>query len=57
MNEPGVCSIGGMTLAGEKPKVVREVPVPLLFCPPQISNKINWDLTRTSAFKGWRLNM
>jgi hypothetical protein len=38
-----------------KPEVVGEVPVPLPPCPTQISNKINLDLTRTSAFQGWRL--
>ena len=38
-----------------KPEVVREAPVPLPPFPPQISNKINWDRSRTSAFKGWRL--
>jgi len=35
-----------------KPEVVIEVPVALPLFPPLISNEIDWDLSRTSAFKG-----
>jgi hypothetical protein len=36
-------------------KVLREVPVPLPLCPPKITHRLTWNLTRASAVKGRRL--
>jgi hypothetical protein len=35
--------------------ILREIPVPVAFCPPLISHGLTWDPTWASAVKGWRL--